>query len=161
MFSCQRAEPAMKVALPYQSAQRQYMYYILQVQTIRSGIACMVIKQRVVRELHIIFTMSCMQLALTVKASRSYLIAIATLFSGDRGSYQHENIYRQSVVDCYPKRKRFLTCMLAPGPGAPIKIQDKSKWLSPGGIKYGSSICLLSSSPMFGSEVLLDNDNLH
>ena len=56
---------------------------------------------------------------------------------------------------CLGTRLCKLTCMLAPGPGAPIKIHDKSKWLSPGGIKYGASMCLWSSSPIFGSKVLL------
>ena len=54
-----------------------------------------------------------------------------------------------------------LTCMLAPGPGAPMKIQDNSKWLSPGGIKYGAFICLWSSSPILGSDVLLQEQMIH
>ena len=43
---------------------------------------------------------------------------------------------------------QFLTCMLAPGPGAPMKIQARLSSEEPGGRKEGAEKCFRSSSPM-------------
>lgn len=49
------------------------------------------------------------------------------------------------------------TCILAPGPGGPIKIQDSSAFLPPGGRKSGVEMWDLISEPICGSLVLLKN----